>query len=75
MRSIAWTVSSFSMANGNCVQVGQEWRMPSRSYGTGQCAEVANASGVVFIRDSKDPDGVVLSFDPTVWTGFTYSLR
>jgi hypothetical protein len=41
---------------------GLVWRKSSRSV-TGACVEVARApSGPVLLRDSKDPDGVVLTF-------------
>ncbi|MFD0686968.1 DUF397 domain-containing protein [Actinomadura fibrosa] len=34
------------------------WRKSSRSSGGGQnCVEVANGTGVVLVRDSKDPGG------------------
>lgn len=48
------------------------WRKSTRS-GTngGNCVEVAdNLSGVVAVRDSKDPTGPVLSFGPEAWRAF-----
>ncbi|CCH33380.1 DUF397 domain-containing protein [Actinosynnema sp. NPDC047251] len=37
-----------------------EWRKSARSTNTNSCVEVAQ--GLVAVRDSKNPDGPVLSF-------------
>ena len=37
---------------------------------SGACVEVSTDSGVVKIRDSKDPDGPTLTFDLEEWTNF-----
>ncbi|WP_433343212.1 DUF397 domain-containing protein [Micromonospora sp. CA-111912] len=48
------------------------WRTSTRSGSSGgNCVEVAdNLPGVVAIRDSKDPAGPALTFDPATWTAF-----
>ncbi|SCG80591.1 DUF397 domain-containing protein [Micromonospora rifamycinica] len=52
------------------------WRKSTRSNGGGgACVEVAdNLSGVVAVRDSKDPDGPVLAFGPATWQQFVSSV-
>ncbi|MGN9809012.1 DUF397 domain-containing protein [Micromonospora sp. BQ11] len=51
---------------------GARWRTSTRSGPDGgNCVEVAdNLSGVVAVRDSKDPAGPVLTFAPVAWRAF-----
>ena len=48
------------------------WRKSTKSGGNGgNCVEVAdNRSGVVGVRDSKDPTGPALMFGPVPWKAF-----
>ncbi|MFI5490964.1 DUF397 domain-containing protein [Actinoplanes sp. NPDC051859] len=47
------------------------WRKSARSGSSGNCVEVAdNLSGVVAVRDSKNPAGPALVFAPDVWSTF-----
>jgi hypothetical protein len=46
------------------------WRKSSRST-VGECVEVAVLPDRVLVRDSKDPDGSVLSFAYSQWRAFT----
>ncbi|MGW4462485.1 DUF397 domain-containing protein [Micromonospora sp. NPDC004704] len=47
------------------------WKKSTRSNASGTCVEVAdNLPGVVAVRDSKDPFGPVLTFEPDAWRGF-----
>ncbi|MFI9640335.1 DUF397 domain-containing protein [Micromonospora sp. NPDC051925] len=49
---------------------GAIWRKSTRS-GNSECVEVAdNLSGVVGVRDSKDPTGPVLTFGRQTWRSF-----
>ncbi|SDY23706.1 protein of unknown function [Micromonospora pattaloongensis] len=51
---------------------GVTWRKSTRSSGggNGDCVEVAAVHDVIAVRDSKQPDGAVLMFDPAGWRTF-----
>lgn len=52
------------------------WRKSTRSAAQGDCVEVAdNLPSVVAVRDSKDPDGPVLTFSPQAWAEFVEDVR
>jgi uncharacterized protein DUF397 len=73
-----WRKSSYSGNGGsNCVEVGAIWRKSSYSgNGGADCVEVArNLSGVVAVRDSKDPDGPVLTVGRDEWARFIARIR
>ncbi len=54
-----------------------QWRTSSYSGSNGgTCVEVAgNLPGVVAVRDSKDPDGPVLTFSRADWAAFVAGIR
>ncbi|MDF5756470.1 DUF397 domain-containing protein [Spongiactinospora sp. TRM90649] len=41
----------------------------------GNCVEVATTTGVIAVRDSKDPDGPKLLFTSAEWNTFLHSLK
>ena len=48
------------------------WRKASASYATGNCVQVASLpGGQIGVRDSKHPDGPVLSLTPRQWAALT----
>jgi hypothetical protein len=52
------------------------WRKSTRSNGSGNCVEVADdLAGRVGLRDSKDPTGPVLTFDPGAWSHFVAGVK
>jgi Domain of unknown function (DUF397) len=56
---------------------GAIWRKSSYTGSNGgNCVEVAdNLSGVVAVRDSKDPGGPVLAFGPDEWRAFMAAIK
>ncbi|WP_307837682.1 DUF397 domain-containing protein [Actinoplanes couchii] len=55
-----WQKSSYSVANGACVEVAR-----GGSYGASQ----------ILVRDSKNPMGGTLTFSPSLWTAFLDDLK
>ncbi|MET7482891.1 DUF397 domain-containing protein [Streptomyces sp. NPDC005538] len=54
---------------------GVRWLRSSYSTGANNCVEAARprsgpATGLLAVRDSKDPQGPALLFSPESWTGF-----
>jgi len=47
-----------------------EWRKSSVSGNNGACLEVATTRDGRAVRDSKDPDGPVLTFTQAEWIAF-----
>lgn len=63
---------------GNALGAGDihKWRKSSRSYGGGNCVEVAVLHGErICVRDSKNPHGAILRFTPTEWDVFMVQIR
>jgi Domain of unknown function (DUF397) len=55
---------------------GFDWRRSSRSYGWGNCVEVAAPNRErVHVRDSKDAHGAILRFSLTQWSAFAENVR
>jgi len=54
-----------------------EWRKSSYSQGNGgQCVEVADSlMEAIAVRDSKDPRGARLTFQPAAWVAFTDEVK
>ncbi|GAA2454842.1 DUF397 domain-containing protein [Streptomyces pulveraceus] len=67
-----WRKSSYSAdEGGQCLEVGYDWKKSSHSASEGgACVEVAAHTAAVHVRDSKNPDGPVLTVAPTTWTAF-----
>ncbi|HVK21553.1 MAG TPA: DUF397 domain-containing protein [Actinokineospora sp.] len=61
-------------------ELGTDWTMvpfrksSSSDVNGGNCVEVGGRSGVVGVRDSKNPVGGVLALPGQVWTTFVATL-
>ncbi|MEW2353675.1 DUF397 domain-containing protein [Spirillospora sp. NPDC029432] len=55
---------------------GARWCKGSRSdqHG-GDCVEVAGLGPTIAVRDSKDPEGPMLTFDATGWSAFARQVK
>ena len=51
------------------------WRKSSESADGGDCVEVATSPEFVYVRNSKYPDGPVLTFLPREWKAFVAGVR
>lgn len=49
---------------------GATWRKSAKTQANGQCVEVARLGDVVGVRDSKNPDGPVLTFTVAEFEAF-----
>ncbi|MEU6703344.1 DUF397 domain-containing protein [Streptomyces wuyuanensis] len=69
---LVWFKSSYSNnEGGECVEVAYAWRTSSYSDNEGGCCvEVAACPHTVHVRDSKVPDGPMLSVAPASWVAF-----
>jgi hypothetical protein len=53
-----------------------DWRESSRSGGqSGQCVEVAEASGLVGVRDSKNPEGGHIAMERATFDGLLAKVK
>ena len=53
-----------------------EWVKSSLSFSNGNCVEVTDLpDGTVGVRNSRDPDGPVVSFTPEEWRAFLGGVR
>jgi hypothetical protein len=51
------------------------WRVATYTGGNGNCVEVADATRVVLVRDTKDREGGTLAFTADAWQRFTGGLK
>ncbi|WP_149257206.1 DUF397 domain-containing protein [Actinomadura sp. K4S16] len=55
---------------------GADWRKSSRSGSQGaDCVQIASIERAVAVRDSKDPDGPVLTFTLDAWSSLLDRLK
>jgi hypothetical protein len=51
------------------------WRKSSYSNSANGCVEAADVTGLVGVRDSKDPHGPVQLYAPRQWASFIAAVR
>lgn len=66
-----WTQAS-RCETAACLQA--RWTRATRC-DTATCVETRTAYGAVQVRDSKNPDGPVLTFTPAEWTAFVAGAK
>lgn len=77
---IQWRRAGRCVSEDNCVEIGavgtmSSWRKTARCE-TAACVEVdTRAAATVLMRDSKDPDGLVLEFTAAEWCDFCADVR
>lgn len=65
-----------ALSVGDTDDSGRVWRKSSRSYGGGNCVEVAVLRDErICVRDSKDRSGAILRFTPMEWHAFLNRIR
>ncbi|MFJ8075102.1 DUF397 domain-containing protein [Streptomyces sp. NPDC096176] len=83
LSSAQWRKSSYSgSSGGDCVECtvtgGATWRTSTYSGPNGgDCVEVADGcpTAAVPVRDSKNPDGPVITISANAWRSFVNGLR
>jgi hypothetical protein len=73
-----WRKSSYTGQGGeDCVEVAPTvWRKSSHSLEAhAECVEIAELPRMIAVRDSKHPDGPVLTFGRPAFTALTNVIR
>jgi hypothetical protein len=55
--------------------MSQSWYKSTYSANDNACVEVCRTDGGMMVRDSKDPNGAVLTFTPDEWTAFISGVK
>ena len=54
----------------------EQWKKsPKSGTNSGSCVEVRRRDGTIQVRDSKDREGPVLTFDREGWKEFVHAVR
>ncbi|MBC9716947.1 DUF397 domain-containing protein [Streptomyces sp. TRM66268-LWL] len=71
--TLRWFKSSYSSEQGgDCLEVAYDWRKSTYSDDVhDRCVEVAPHPAAIHIRDSKCPEGDILTVTPEAWAKFT----
>jgi hypothetical protein len=63
------------MSTSNLEISDLQWRKARRSANNGACVELAGTNGLIAIRDSKDPEGPVLSYSADAFRTFLEAAK
>ncbi|GAA1994688.1 DUF397 domain-containing protein [Amycolatopsis minnesotensis] len=72
---VVWRTSSYTNANGACVEVGVDWRTSSYTSGNNECVEVGTSPFAILVRDTKQRNGGSLRIDSRPWRAFLTEVR
>ncbi|QIZ39385.1 DUF397 domain-containing protein [Saccharopolyspora sp. ASAGF58] len=78
MRTSRWRKSSYSAANGSCIEVAnfENWQKSNYSGQSGSCVEVGQVVDLVGMRDSKlGNDSPVLTVSRVRWADFVAAVK
>ncbi|MEU4208535.1 DUF397 domain-containing protein [Streptomyces sp. NPDC026206] len=72
-----WRKSTYSAAHEECLEVAANWRKSTYSDSHEECLEVADniPTGVIPVRDSKNPAGPALFIEAGAWSAFVAALK
>ncbi|GDY30671.1 DUF397 domain-containing protein [Gandjariella thermophila] len=73
--SLAWRKSSRSANQATCVELAFMWLKSSRSANHADCVELGRHPEAAAIRDSKNPAGPMLTFEPQRVMDFLTSVK
>jgi hypothetical protein len=51
------------------------WRRSSKPCESGACVEIASAGDVIAVRNSRSPDGPMLTFGRDAWADFVAKVK
>ncbi|QKW08367.1 DUF397 domain-containing protein [Streptomyces sp. NA04227] len=70
---LMWFKSSYSGDEGGaCLEVAADWRKSTHSGSEGgACLEISPCPTAIHIRDSKTPEGPILTLGRDAWSAFT----
>jgi len=54
---------------------GADWRKASYSMANGNCVEAISASAHIAVRDSANPDAVIISYPSRFWLAFIADVK
>lgn len=72
---VTWKKSSFSGAGGTCVEVGWKKSTFSGSATQGECVEARLEGDDILVRDTKDREGGMLTFNRAEWDAFISGVK